>query len=635
MESTFRLAALGIQPGQNRETVRTAFKALFKGNDAAFDNTFHQIDLGQRVVLGENIQKDKAQALLEKLTAIGLSVRLDPMKLSLAPIEDDGVVYQCPACNHRQPMAIGNNLDICERCGIIGRNYHATSDLRQAMERERLRVKELLEREQREELENASDKDNRKQEKAQLELLEQARRQAEKSLGITPWRKFRMLLKRRPEIVYPTLGSLTVALIGVGLLVWQLQFSSTNKSRVADSSEVAAIPSATGQAGAEAMIATIAARAGNAATGAPGQAGADAITAAVDAQTGGGAPSAAGQSGADAVTAATASQANGGAGATALATRTRPVPLLNVDKLALPSPADSGKTARDPRLWVSLARYQAQSGNLAAAVRSIDQAVELLSAERRNLSAGQLDAFNRAQAEVQAAIAYQYHQQKDLATAKTYWSRATNLTHSITTPDERAQALSGLARTLNNVQDSAANDYFSQAIEMTRLVTEPFSQTLILGVIARDLAQAGRLQQSETLFKQAAAIKTMPNPDGQLVAQALLAKHLAEAGDSGAAKALLDQIAGKMQGGNRLSLKQESDLYQYQAKAFSALALGLAGRGETALARADFTAALQQAQVLADPAQRAEILLYLARDVAMGGDRVAAAKLAAVSGSWN
>ena len=170
---------------------------------------------------------------------------------------------------------------------------------------------------------------------------------------------------------------------------------------------------------------------------------------------------------------------------------------------------------------------------------------------------------------------------------------------------------------------------------MTRLVTEPLSRTLILGVIARDLAQAGRLQQSETLFKQAAAvIKTIPNPDGRLVAQALLAKHRAEAGDSGAAKALLDQLAGEMQG-NRLSLKQESELNQYQAKAFSALALSLAGRGETALARADFTAALQQAQVLADPAQRAETLLYLARDVAMAGDRVAAAKLAAASGSWN
>jgi hypothetical protein len=77
------------------------------------------------------------------------------------------------------------------------------------------------------------------------------------------------------------------------------------------------------------------------------------------------------------------------------------------------------------------------------------------------------------------------------------------------------------------------------------------------------------------------------------------------------------------------------ELSQHQVEARSAIALGLANQGDTTMAQANFSVALEKTPMLKDPALRAETLLYLARDVAAAGDREAAAKLAAAAGPWD
>jgi ribosomal protein L37AE/L43A len=155
MEPTFRISALGIRPDHTPQEVRSKLQPMVK-DAAAFNDIFHRISTNQSVVLGENLSKDKAEKLLEKLTTIGLKCRIDPMALSLVPVEEEekqNNVYRCPACGHCQPPARGDNLDICERCGVVGRNYESTQELKQALEMERQRLRSALEKEKKEKLE--------------------------------------------------------------------------------------------------------------------------------------------------------------------------------------------------------------------------------------------------------------------------------------------------------------------------------------------------------------------------------------------------------------------------------------------------------------------------------------------------
>ncbi len=617
MESMFRVSALGIQPGQESSVVRAALQPMLKCTASAFEDIFHSISIGHRVVLAEDIPKPKAEALLNKLMGIGLNCRIDPMKLTLAALQEGPVLderYRCPACYHGQPRATDGRLDTCERCGIVGRNYEETAYLRAAMDRERRRLQGLKGSEEDDDREAREAKEAKRQALAEQKLLDQARRQVEKELGIRFYHKLRFLLK--PDVLYPLLGSVAIGLVGVGLLLWQIWFQEPPEPLVTHTQPV-------GQ-GVQVTIAPPPGLSVNVAGASPQGAPGGAASASAGVATGGmvaGDPGAA-STGKTTTTTATAS----GSGNSGTAT-----PLLNVDKLA-PANSTSGQAAaRDPQLLARLALYQIQTGDLKAASRSIDRAVQLLSGERSNLSSSQLDALNRLQVEVRARIAQQHHQQRDVATAREYWSRATNLTNVMTTPIERAQALSGLALTLYEAQPATAKDHFQRAIEATRLITEPPSQALALGAIAADLAQAGQLDQSRLLFDQAtAAVKALPNTTERLEAQALLAKQLAEAGDTSATKALLKEMASQAKAG-QLSPK----LGQYQAEALSALALKLSSQGETVIARTDFAAALKQAQALPDPVRRSGTLLYLARDVAAAGDKVAAGKLAAAAGRWN
>lgn len=616
---TFRLSALGIQPGRDSQAVRAELQPMLKGDAATFNDIFHRISLRERVVLGENIPQDKAKNLLEKFAAMGVECRLDPMQLSLAPIEEEGgkdSSYQCPACHHRQPSAVGGNPDICERCGVVGRNYEEANELKQALELERQRLKSTLDKKARKKLDAVREKAANEKEKAQQEAFERARRQMEKELGIRPWHKLKALLE--PGVLYPILGSLAVGLIGVGLLVWQLRQSGPTDDQVpvANAQPAGVQVTVTPPPGAADLLEKTSAQVAQNMSGAsdPEPAGTPSATA------GGSAP---------ADGAATAQSESGAARSSG------PAPLLNVEQLkpvaATATDETARSVARNPQVLANLARYQIQVGDLAAAIRSIDRAMESLKAESVRLSSSQLDASNRVQAQVQAEIAQQYQQQRDSAKAQVYWIRATRLVENIKAPGERGPALSRLAQTMNQAQAATAQDYFKRAIEASRLIQEPFDQVRVLSAIAGDLSHVNRLDESQALFAQAeTAVTKIQDAPGRLMAQALLAKHHAEAGNTTVAKTLLGQLAGEAKSDQR-----SPALDQYQAEAFSALALHLVKRGETAIARADFAAALQQAQALTEPTLRAEALLYLARDTTAAGDRAAAAKLVAAAGTWD
>ena len=670
MEATFKLSALGIQPGQDPQKVRTQLQALLKGDPTAFETTFHRLSLNQPVVLGEGIPHAKAQVLLEKFTALGLHCRLDPTTLSLVPIEETGEAqfYQCPACGHRQPPATNNLLDTCERCGVVGRNYAATNELKQALELERRRFKTQMSHEEEEE-----EREKARQRQEKLRAI--AKRQVEREMGITSADKLKALFK--PGAPLPILGGMAAAAIGIGLLVWQLQ---ADKPATDDTSASASKPagvqltinapdavfkvegakSPLAQPGADSPAPGAAAGTAaappekTAATGSKPATDARiaaAATATATEATGSkpaAATSTAGRIGAvqtppltGAGTAAATPAAGGSTPPSGTAPETGPKPLLDVSKLALATPTAGGagvpgKTvrpaARDPQLLTSLALYQLETGDLPATIRSIEQAVELLGAEHSNLASAQLDAFNRQQVDIRAGIASQYYRRQEPATAQTHWFRATNLANSIVTPSERAQTFSSLARTLHEVQASTAKDYFNRALETARTIPDPANRALAFGAIARDLAHTSRLEQSQDGFAQAAvAANAIPTRPSRLIALATLAQQRAEAGDTAAAHALLAQIDGEIAaGGDALP----PAFHQYRARARSALALSRVAGGDRVLARTDFAAALDQIQQLTDPAARADTLLYLARDIAAAGDRDAAAKLVAAAGTW-
>lgn len=220
---SYKLSALGIEPGHDPQAVKAKLQPMLKGEPSVFDNLFHHIARNEPVVLGENIPRDKAKNLLEKLTAIGLKCRIDPMALSLVSVEEEEQhdVYRCPACGHCQPPARGNLLDTCERCGVVGQNYQEANEIRQALELERRRLRSVMEEEKKRKLEAAEAKANKRREKIQQKFSDRAQRQVQGEVETGPWDKLKTPLQ--PDALYLIVGSVTVALIGIGLLVWQLR----------------------------------------------------------------------------------------------------------------------------------------------------------------------------------------------------------------------------------------------------------------------------------------------------------------------------------------------------------------------------------------------------------------------------
>ena len=737
MEPTFKLTITGIQPNQSPQTIQERLRALLKGSPTEIENTIHRILSNQPVMLAEHLPQAKADQLLEKLTDKGLVCRIDPMQLTLAPIEaeEGSQSYKCPACGHKQPQA-SNGPDICERCGVVGRNYEAVSEFKQALELERRRLN-------RETAYNEAQEAREAARKRQEELQARARRQVEKEMGITTKEKLKAFLK--PRILVPVLTSMTFAAAGIGLLVWklgadqsttatadakrgsgiQINIATPNTvvkvegagSQIVQGAPGSATSPPTSTAGAPSpgapvtpqdpsMVAsaakptaggvgststttavttsTVAASTGSVATTATAGAATSAASTSLSSTqtttaltgntskptapaTGATAPTLPGAKPSTVATAATAPPDAKPSTVAKAATATTPAPeakpstvatasatavpstakpgaplgpapdaatptaLISFDKVALASPTSAtAKTRVAPantsnlQLLTSLARYQAETGDLSAADQTLLRATELLNADR-NQSDMILDAFNRNQVEIRATIARQQHQRQAVADAQAQWYRTMNLANAITTPGERIQAFAHIALTLQDADVATASNYFNRALENTRTVKDPISRAIALSAIARNLAGAGRFKQAEDLFTQAkTAAAALTDAQSRLTTLGVIARDHAEAGDTTVARNLLNQIADES-----VRTTLPSAFNHYRADARSAIARNLAAKGDLVSARAEFTAVLSQIMALENPDIYASAMLYLARNLAAAGDSESATRIVA------
>ncbi len=623
MEPTFKLIITGAQPGRDPQALRESLQGMLKGPAKEIEALVHRISIREQVVLTQNLAKEKAEKLLHKLTEQGLTARLEPMQLTLLPVEEeDGVVnegYTCPACGHKQPLA-RDQMDTCQRCGVVGRNYEQYKEYKEALELERRYLKSQLAKENAEKAEAAKAKSGKKQEKLQQEMLERARRQAEKELNISPWHKYKLLIK--PRIVLPVLGSMAVAALALTVLVWQLSEHKPDpiKSERDPGLQIIITPppgtSVTVENPAEKLANAVSQ--GVAAAGANQQPGT--TTPGNKATLANGAV--AGTDKNDAATDAT----KPGVAVDATKSTGQPVaipPLIAADKMALAKPTSARPAAvPTPQLLADLARYQAEAGDEVGAEISLDRAIEMIRGSQPPTAL--LDGLIRQRIETLAMIARQYHQRQDSSAAQAKWYRAINLASTVTTPSERAQAFSGIARTLH---DASTDTYFERAAENARAVNDPSAKVRVLSVLARDLASVGRTQQGAELFTQALAlVDKVKDEKSRSIALGTIAKAHAEAGDSLAAANLLARMVSQPQ---QKSTVLPLELERQRIDAQSAMARHLVSGGNIPAAQAEFTTALSQMMQLENAEARAAARLYLATQLAAAGDRESAAQLAA------
>ncbi|MER2556149.1 MAG: hypothetical protein ABTQ93_01515 [Candidatus Competibacter denitrificans] len=686
MDPTFKLTALGIQPQQDSQVVRRKLANFFQGGSREIDALIQRILTDEYVVLAENLPLNTGQNLLRMLTDSGLKCRLEPMRLTLAPLEKDTTHHQCPACGHRQAVAT-DGTDICERCGVVGHSYQAYTEKKEAFERERLQG--LLTSKNRVRTEALKGRISKQQQKAEMELLTRALRQAEKNMGISPWIKLKAALKFR------TLGSALVA-IGMGFLAWQhwgidqstrpkaatkplfeisassisdavlkmepvapqeKQRTDTGSVSTSPATNVASGPAAgAAKPAAPLPVPTPSGRSELSPVSAPSST----IAVSPINDTGFGSKSAArvgtrtqpetGTAGALSTpqmgaVSTVESLPDAGHSAGRMDSATNSSLLIEPDKLApsepqSPSTASMGPTTVTPaatvtatpipvtpdnaRLMVEWVRYQTEIGDTTTGLATLGRVTELLEEQPSRFSAEQLDSINHARVVAMGTIAMERYKEKAMTVAQDQWLQAARITNIIGSASERSLAYASLARSLNTSNASNAGDYFKRAGENARTITDPATRAVTLSALGRDLAATGRTDQAGEVFAQVKNIVAdLSSQPSHLVALSAVAQHLAEAGATVAAKNLLQQLAG-------LKLQVPSPaMLQHRLQAQSALAHNLAVNGDADTARSEFTAVLSAAMAIKDQATRDATLLYLARMLVRAGDLTSADRIVA------
>jgi len=640
VESTFKLTVFGIQSQRDASTVWSQLSKIITGNPKEMDVVIQRILTNQPVVLVQDLSSNKAKSFLRALTDIGLNCRVEPMQLSLIPIEEEegGKTYQCPACGYEQPPAL-NGQDICQRCGVVGNKYQNYTEYKEVLELERQRVQVLKAQQDKDKAEAAKERANRLQEKKQKEILERARRQAEQEAGMTLRKKLKGFFKSQSLI--PVFIGVTAAIGGVGLLVWQLgmdrstppptslaegqpglQINTTPPPNtvinvanpVVQTTQTAQVAPASpaGSSGSEAVAQTDN-PAGNSGPGATAQT--------ATGSTGGSGPSATAQ------TASVISNHNATAPIASGAATDNQKQLIELNKLtfsALTHAADRpSANAKNTRLLIELADYEAETGDIAATTQYLSRLVELVDAPSE-LRLEQLDAVNRARVEIMVAIASKQHKRKAFSAAQEQWVQAIKLTNAINSPSERALALTSLAQSLHDSNTTATSDYFKRAKDNARTISDPAVRATTLSILARDLAATGRPEQSREMLAQVGSlVANLPKVPSRLITVSAIAQHRAEAGDNTVAKSLLGEI-------DSAKVKTLPPVVlQYRLQTLSAIARNLALDGDTLAARNEFMAILNSATALGDPDARDSTLLYLAKTLVSAGDPASADQIVA------
>ena len=464
----------------------------------------------------------------------------------------------------------------------------------------------MVNRQKMDKLNKAKERSQRIQEKLQEDMIERARRQAEKELSITLWDKIRERLRVKPHFFIPIVSSVVLVTIGIGFLVWKMEIS--------DSQNVAA----------------------NTADGLPSKLQIQ-ITPppGLEVKVGGNTSRLVNVNNSD-----TNSTLSGTSPSTGANNAVNPgkgsAQLINFNKVVLDSSA-STKTPNSAQtmaatgrlhLLIALAHYQVEIGDLTVATQSLEHANTLLEEVKRSDPKTTLpDTINRNRAEIMAAIAYRYYKKKDSSSAQVQWHGAMELANNIVAPNERAQAFASIGRTLQETTPATADSYLNRATNSARAISDPAIRAIALSAIASDLSHLDQSQQAKTLFAQVATdISSITDTDKRLVVQCAVARYYAEAGDNALSQELLKQIAGQSK---KADVLLECD-YQ-QADARSAIARNLAKSGDALNAQKEFTAVLDQIVRFQDTETRARAMLYLARSLAEVGDFESAARIAAAA----
>ncbi len=603
MNSLYKVTATAIAADYPQQAVYDNLQKMLRAAPAAFDKTFERLAAGQPVVLVKGLGEAQAQDVVAKLVAIGLVCQAEPLGLSLV-----SKTYRCPACGVEQDHRSDGTPDICNSCGIVVDSYtppqpKQRNELQEAMEQERralaTQAKVVDEKETRE-----------AERKRAAKLRKIARRKVEEELGLT-WRsKLGGLLA--PRVALPVVTLLLISGGSGGWWLWeqQQQDAATAAATAAAATSTGTAEQAAGAAPAGGMQLTIAPPPGlsvnvasHPTTGVSDPAIDNAIAAAEGSapMTGTAADMTGNQAAAPfAVTLPPAATVRGSASAT--------------DPAAL-------AVSSDPRVLTSLAFYRFDTDDLATSAKLLDR-VTLRLNDKTAAPAADVEQLQRDAVQLRAALAAEFVQRNEPDSAQTHWKRATRIADTLPAGAQQAIAFASLGRARQAHPTLATTkEYFQLAkIAAERATATPLAQVDALSSVARELTLSGQAPAARELFAKAtAAITRISEHRPQVAAQALLAQRLAEAGDLTAATTVLAAAADPAPLAQRVT-------------AIAALALERAKQGAVAQAQTEFNAAIAQAGALADPVERSETFIFIARHLAQAGNSAAAAQIIAALG---
>ncbi len=598
MNSLYKVTATAIAADYPQQVVYDNLQKMLRAAPAAFDKTFERLAAGQPVVLVKGLGETQALDVVAKLVAIGLVCQAEPLGLSLV-----SKTYRCPACGVEQDHRSDGTPDVCSNCGIAVDSYtrpqpsKQRNELQEAMEQERralaTQAKVVDEKETRE-----------AERKRAAKLRKIARRKVEEELGLT-WRsKLGGLLA--PRVALPVVTLLLISGGSSGWWLWeqQQQEAATAAATAAAAASSGAAEQAAGAAPAGGMQLTIAPPPGlsvniaaNPTTGVSDPAIDNAVAAAESS-----APMTGSQAAAPfAVTLPPAATVRGSASTT--------------DPAAL-------AVSSDPRVLTSLAFYRFDTGDLSTTAKLLDRVTLRLNDKTAAPAAGGTDHLQRDAVQLRAALAAEFAQRNESDSAQTHWKRATRIADTLPAGAQQAIAFASLGRARQAHPTLAATkEYFQLAkVAADRSTATPLAQVDVLSTVARELTLSGQAPAARDLFAKAtAAITRIPERRTQIAAQALLAQRLAEAGDLTAATTVLAAATDPAPLAQRVT-------------AIAALALERAKQGAVAQAQTELNAAIAQAGALADPVERSETFIFIARHLAQAGNSAAAEQIIAALG---
>ncbi|MBV5310653.1 zinc ribbon domain-containing protein [Chromatium okenii] len=608
METSYKISATGIAPEIQEEAVREGLQKLMRGDSATFEKTFQRIVQGQSVVLVKGLAETRAQELLARLIAVGLTCQLEPMTATLSLVAK---TYRCPACGHEQEHNSDGKPDTCEQCGVVADAYVAppprpNQELRDAIERERQALAAQFK--------VADDKETREAERKRTEKLRKiARRKVEAELGIDFYSKMRPFLA--PKVSIPVVTLLLIAGGTTGWMLWNQQSASPEIAAANGTAANAQPGSAAGSAGAagaggggKTQITITPPPGLSVNIGAPGGATGAAMSLDAMGGTGGGAalpdefgnlPASAGaQTSTLAVTIPTASAMRGNTEAND--------PAIN----------------DDPRVLTGLAFYRFDNGDLNTAAKLLDRVTLRLNDKTAAPTSLPNDQLLRDAVALRAALAVQYAQRNEIDSAQTQWKRANRIADSISATNDQAMAYASLGRAAHdNAALVAQKDYFKLATAAAnRTTSSPLAQVELLGGVAQELTRAAQNEAGLNLFNKAtAAVNRIQDNKTQSAARAVLAQQFAETGEIQKAVALLAATPDPAPSARRVT-------------ALTVIAHSRAKQGDSVLAQRDFNAAIAQAGALADATERTETFVFIARHLLQAGNPAAAAQIIAAVG---